>query len=89
MKKKKAQFELAIIKGLVLALVVIGGFLIYETMQATTPKGDIIKCKWDCSNAEWSPCIDGYSYRNIDLCIPNNPECLNSEPKPTNKAYCD
>jgi len=89
MKNKKAQIDLAIIKGLALALAVIGGFLIYEIIQATTTEGKIINCKWDCSNAKWGACIDGYSYRDINLCIPKSIGCLNTEPKPPNIMACD
>ena len=85
---KKAQMELAIIKGLIIALAVVGGFLIYETIIATTPSGTTLECKWDCSNAKWGTCLEGYSYRDVNLCIPADPRCINSEPKPPNKIKC-
>tara|TARA_Y100000310_G_C20294919_1_gene628902 strand:- start:244 stop:513 length:270 start_codon:yes stop_codon:yes gene_type:complete len=89
MENKKAQVELAVIKGIAIALAIVSGFLIYETIQAVTPEGTFIKCNWDCSKAEWSPCIQGYSYRDVNLCEVNNIKCLESEPKPPNEMFCD
>ncbi|MEK6900563.1 MAG: hypothetical protein AABX05_05545 [Nanoarchaeota archaeon] len=88
MNGKRGQIELAIVKGLALALVVIGGFLIYETIIAKTPEGLDIECKWDCTDADWSECFNGYSYRDINLCVPNNLVCLDSQPKPINVKNC-
>ena len=85
---KKGQMEIAIIKGLILALAVVGGFLIYETIQAKTFSGQQIECKWDCSKVSWSNCIDGYSYRDLTLCKVNNPRCFESQPRPNSKANC-
>ena len=89
MKNKKAQMDYAILKGIALAIVVLSGFLFYETTQLITPEGDIIKCKWDCSRTEWGACDNGYSYRNVDLCIPKPIECLDSGQKPPNIKICD
>jgi len=88
-RQKNAQMELAIIKGLALALVVIGGFFIYETIITKSPSGNIIECKWDCSNAKWSPCVKDLSYRNISKCVPITKECLESIPKPPDITTCN
>ncbi|MBI4439568.1 hypothetical protein HY638_01190 [Candidatus Woesearchaeota archaeon] len=89
MKGKNAQVELAIIKGLALALGIVGAFLVYEVITAQTPDGDSIKCEWDCSKAQWSVCAGGYSYRDVNFCVSNDNRCLNSEPKPPTKTKCD
>jgi len=81
--------ELAIIKGLAIALAVVGGFLIYETIIATTPSGNKIECKWDCSDVEWTSCIDGYMSMDIYQCKVNNPNCYESEPKPVHMINCN
>lgn len=86
---KKAQMELAIIKGLALALAVVGGFLIYETIEATTSSGQEIECKWDCSEVEWSPCTDGFMYRDITECKVDKKTCWESNPKPISKTKCE
>jgi len=86
---KRGQMELAIVKGLIIALAVIGGFFIYETIQATTPDGNNIECKWDCSNAVWGTCINGYSIRDTSFCTIDNEACRVSEPKPDTKKKCD
>jgi len=88
MKQKKGQIELAVIKGLAFALGVIGFFLIYEVVTATTPDGTIVECKWDCSDAIWSSCVEGYSYRDINKCIPTEQQCWQTEPKPSSKIQC-
>jgi len=85
---KKAQMEIALLKGLFMALLVVGGFFIYEKIQATTPSGDSIECKWDCSIAEWSPCVEGYKYRDISLCTVGESNCWESEPKPNATIKC-
>ena len=85
----KGQIELAFIKGLALALAVVGGFLIYETITATTPSGNTLECKWDCSNVEWTPCIEGYMKMDINQCKVNDPTCYESEPKPIHLIKCE
>lgn len=89
MTGRKAQVEFAIIKGLAIALVVVGGLLIYETITAKTSEGITISCRWDCSEAKWSECANGYAYRDVSLCIPKDDRCLNSQPLPSSKAQCD
>ena len=81
--------ELAIIKGLIIALALVGSFFIYETIQAKTPSGQNIECNWDCSNANWSECTEGYVFRNTSLCTVDNEKCLVSEPRPSDKKLCE
>lgn len=88
MKQKKGQIELAVIKGLAIALAIVGALLAYEFISAKTPDGQAIECKWDCSNAPKSNCIDGFFYRAIGECVPNDNRCWESNPKPESKIPC-
>lgn len=88
MFEKKAQIELAIIKGLVISLFIIGGFILYESVEAKMPNGDSIICNWNCQDATWGDCIDGLSYRDVSLCLPSDGKCFDSEPLPTDTMNC-
>jgi|TARA_B100001971_G_C18057636_1_gene466184 hypothetical protein len=88
MKQKRAQIELIVLKGFAIALLLVGSFLVAETIFAKTPSGDSIKCSWDCSDAIWSDCVNSYSYRDINLCEPNKKVCWTSNPKPSSKIQC-
>jgi len=96
MQNKKAQLEFAIMKGLLLALVVLGGFYIYEKISGLTDKGEPIVCEWNCENVRWSNCVDGYQYREVGKCtcqddckcIPNDSRCFNSNAKPSTQKNC-
>ena len=88
MLNKKGQIEIAIMKGIAIALIILGGVLIYETITATTPEGIIIKCNWDCSNAKWTNCINGIMYRDTSLCVPKDTRCQNSNPLTPSTKLC-
>lgn len=88
MIQKTAQIELAVIKGLAIALAILGVFAVYESISAKTTDGINIECRWDCSNAQQSNCVDGHVYRDISGCVPNNVKCWESEPKPSSVLNC-
>ncbi len=97
MAGKKGQIELAVIKGLALAFVIVMGFFAYDKIKGETNDGEPIECQWKCENVGWSPCIEGFSYSNVGSCnsiedckcIPNDPDCFNSNAKPEKVKACE
>ncbi|MCX6707475.1 MAG: hypothetical protein NT001_05040 [Candidatus Woesearchaeota archaeon] len=93
---KKSQVELAIIKGLAIAFVIITGFYIYERISGQTNEGQKIDCEWSCENIKWSECTSGFQYRDIGICsyagdckcVPNDVGCFQSNAKPITKKSC-
>jgi len=96
MRNKKAQIELALMKGIVLALVVIGSLYIIEKITGTTDDGEKIVCEWSCEDASWSECVNGMQYRDIGVCnsqqncrcVPSDDDCFRSDAKPPVKRAC-
>ncbi|MBT4174687.1 hypothetical protein HOC80_02250 [archaeon] len=44
---------------------------------------------WDCTGVEWDDCQDGYSYRDISLCVyPDDEECQAEEYWPEYELEC-
>jgi len=85
---KKAQMEIAIIKGILLALLVVSGFYAIEKISGNTNSGDPIVCEWNCEGASWSICNNGKQFRDISKCVPNDERCLRSNAKPINNRDC-
>ena len=46
--------------------------------------------QWDCSNVEWTPCVDGIATRDLTQCQiqPSDAECFNEENIPSSSQSC-
>ncbi len=61
------------------------------TTDDTTTDDSSLSCEdlWDCTGIEWSECEDGYTYRDISLCVyPEDEECQAEEYWPEYEMEC-